>query len=217
MLAEGPGTQASEGSPEGSPSPIPAIAATHLAWRGHQGLWRGFVGRSGSPSKHGPNPCPCPGPALQVRIRGRPLAPSTLISGLTAVSLGAVSLPRLLMPVADLQLGVLLCGAEGRASGGWHGGDLEGPQNSFFLFWPTHRLCLLTAGQSCPFYHSSQGTDPQSLCSQPPIHCSHNPPSHEGSSSSFEAPAACPSPRHSRQYHSRMALAIFSVIRMQSP
>lgn len=25
------------------------------------------------------------------------------------------------------------------------------------------------------------------------------------------------SPRHSRQYHSRMALAIFSVIRMQSP
>lgn len=131
MLAEGPGTQASEGSPEGSPSPIPAIAATHLAGRGHQGLWRGFVGRSGSPSKHGPNPCPCPGPALQVRIRGRPLAPSTLISGLTAVSLGAVSLPRLLMPVADLQLGVLLCGAEGRTSGGWHGGDLEGPQNSF--------------------------------------------------------------------------------------
>lgn len=30
-------------------------------------------------------------------------------------------------------------------------------------------------------------------------------------------PASQASPRHSRQYHSRMALAIFSVIRMQSP
>lgn len=176
MLAEGPGTQEPSRASGGSPSPIPAVAATHLAGRGHQGLWRGFVGRRGSPSKHGPNPCPCPCPALQVRIRGRPLAPSTLIPGLTAVSLGAVSLPRLLMPVADLQLGVLLCGAEGRASGGWHGGTSRGPRTlSSFLFWPTHGLCLPTAGQSCPFYHSSQGTDPQSLCSQPPIHCSPRP------------------------------------------
>ena len=90
------------------------------------------MGRSRSPSKHGPNPCPCPCPALQVRIRGRPLAPSTLIPRLTAVSLGAVSLPRLLMPISDLQLGVLLCAAEGKASGGWLGGPGGAPE----LFLP---------------------------------------------------------------------------------
>lgn len=74
------------------------------------------MGRSRAPSKHGPNPCPGPCPALQVWIWDRSLAPSTLIPRLTAVPLIAVPLSRLFVPIADLQLWVLLCGAKGWVS-----------------------------------------------------------------------------------------------------
>lgn len=175
------------------------------------------MGRSRSPSKHGPNPCPCPCPALQVRIRGRPLAPSTLLPGLTAVSLGAVSLPRLLMPIADFQLGVLLCGAEGKASGGSYGGTWRGPGTLSSSSGPPTGSVSLHQGRAAPSITAHRAPTRSHSAHSRPSTAPHDPPSHEGSSSSLEAPAACPSPRHSRQYHSRMALAIFSVIRMQSP